>query len=59
MRVDEPHAVPGGQVLDDQVSEHRCFSRTRFPDQIEVLTPVGMRNADGFFAAPNVSDSNV
>ena len=47
VRVNEPDAVAGGDVLHDEIAQQRRFSRTRLSDEIEVVALVGSRNAEG------------
>ena len=47
VRVNEPDAVAGGDVLHDEIAQQRGFARSAFADQIEVVTLVGSRNAEG------------
>jgi len=52
VRVNEPDAVPGGDVLHDEVAQQRRFSRASLADQVEVLALVGSRNTEGDFVPP-------
>ena len=49
VRVDEPDAVAGGDVVHDEIAQQRRFSRTSLADEVEVMALVGRRNAEGDF----------
>ncbi len=57
--VDQSDAVAGGEMLDDQVAQQRCFSRTRFADCVKMLAAVGQGNRNGADAAPNFAGADV
>ena len=57
--VNQCDAVPGGNVLHDEIAKQCCFSRTRFSDEVEVLPAVGQRKTDGMKPAPNFACADV
>jgi hypothetical protein len=53
VRVNEPDAVAGGDVLHDEIAQQGRFSRTGLADEIEVMALVGSRNSEGDFVPPS------
>ena len=47
VRINEPDAVAGGDVLHDEIAQQRRFSRTSLADEVEVVALIGRRNAEG------------
>ena len=47
VRVNEPDAVAGGDVLHDEIAQQRRFTRTSLADEVEVVALIGSRNAEG------------
>src|SRR5206468_2049031 len=57
--IDESHSVASLNILTNQISEKRGFSRSGFTNYIKMLSAIDRRNAERFFASPNVSISDV
>jgi len=59
VRIDQPDTVPGGKMLHDEITQQRRFSRTRFADEVEMLTAIRQRKTASAFAAPYFADTDV
>lgn len=49
VRVNEPDAVAGGDVVHDEIAQQRRFAGAGLADEVEVMALVGRRNAEGDF----------
>jgi hypothetical protein len=50
--VKETYSMSGGNVLENEVAEKRRLARSAFPDDVEMLPPVGKRQTERIFTAP-------
>ena len=51
--IDHRHSVPSMDVLDDEVPQQVCFSRTRLPDDVAMMPGIHGVDTEGNFTAPN------
>src|SRR4051812_14893895 len=56
--IDQPHSVAQRDVLNNQVSEQGCFTRTGFANDIHVMAVIVGRNAKSAGVIPAGSLSN-
>ena len=51
--IDHRHSVPSMDVLDDEVPQQGCLSRTRLPDNVAMMPGINRKDAEGNFTAPD------
>ena len=59
VRVEEGQSVPQMQVLQNHVPQQRCFPRTRFADDVGVMSGVFTLDAEGDLLSPALALADV